>query len=705
MSFISCALLALLPNLDIVTTAAGLKAAILDTNEATSGFDLTLKISCILDCDFQRRLIVGTDASDNVMVRTTVSSDTPHVKPGDTVRVQGHLSVPSPIYTRFADATTITLIAQGQPPRAKSAHVRDILAGIHDWEYTTCQGIIRDVLPSETSEIWTFIFLGAENELLRISIPSATPEQQQAVQRNLQRLIGRTVSVTGIPNLNCGSNRLFGGREFYCPGSEYIKLLDTRAPDPLTTPDIKTIVCTPASTINTMGWIKAQGLVLCTWQGHDALLRTIDNDTIRLVCEDGNLPPVGSCIEAIGLPQSDIYRITLTHASWRRTIPLPIVVEQPLVMSAERVMDLKELNRKIDSHLHGRAIQIRGKVRNLPDSPFRDNTILLEHNGAIVPLDVSSAPDSLNGLTVDSEITVSGFCLMNTEYRKPGLIYPQITSYTLIVRDPEDLVITKPVSWWNRTRLLILAAGLILLVALIGLWNILLRNLANRKGRELLDEKLRRVRSDLKAQERTHLAVELHDSLAQTLTGVSLEVDTAVKVADTDPQTLKTHLTIAAKALKSCRDELRNCLWDLRNRALEAPTMNEAICQTLAPHVSEARFTTRFDVPRERICDNTAHAILRIIRELVLNSIRHGKSTHIDISGHLDGKNLAFTVQDNGCGFDFAKAPGFSQGHYGLLGIQERVDEFEGEFNILSVPGEGTRVTIALPILNDTSPT
>jgi signal transduction histidine kinase len=211
-------------------------------------------------------------------------------------------------------------------------------------------------------------------------------------------------------------------------------------------------------------------------------------------------------------------------------------------------------------------------------------------------------------------------------------------------------------------------------------------------------EQLEHATAELKTEERTRLAVELHDSIAQNLTGVSLEIDTASKIADEDPAAMRLHLDLASRSLKSCRDELRNCLWDLRNRALEADTMDQAILQTLAPHVADIRLVIRFNVPRERISDNTAHAILCIIRELVLNAIRHGDAGEIRIAGSIAGDRMYFSVLDDGCGFDPSSAPGFDQGHYGLLGIQERIDKFEGEFTLKSTPGKGTKATLSLQI-------
>ena len=260
----------------------------------------------------------------------------------------------------------------------------------------------------------------------------------------------------------------------------------------------------------------------------------------------------------------------------------------------------------------------------------------------------------------------------------------------------ESLAVTNLPSFLTPAIIATVFGSIVFLATLILIWNVFLRALIERKGRALLKEQLGHVKAELKTEERTRLAVELHDSLAQTLTGVSLEIDTAGKFADETNSDMLKHLGIAARTLKSCRDELRNCLWDLRNRALEAKDINDAIRQTLTPHIAGVELVIRFNVPRARISDNTAHAILRIIRELTLNGIRHGKATKIWIAGSLDGAKLRFSVRDNGSGFNPEEAPGFALGHYGLLGIRERIDAFEGEFRIDSTPGKGTKATIAI---------
>ena len=268
----------------------------------------------------------------------------------------------------------------------------------------------------------------------------------------------------------------------------------------------------------------------------------------------------------------------------------------------------------------------------------------------------------------------------------------------IAVRSSDDLTVVRAAPWWTPLRLSI--AIVVLLLALVGitLWSLLLRRLAERRGRELAAETIARTESELKVFERTRLAVELHDSIAQNLTGAALEIRTAKRGPKKLESDTEQHLDIALKTIDSSRTALRNCIWDLRNRALEEDDLEAAIRLTLAPHTGGTDVAIRFPVDRAMISDTTAHAFLSIIRELTLNAIRHGGATAIKIAGAVENGRLLFSVRDNGCGFDPERCPGMEQGHFGLQGVRERAKEFKGQVRIDSRPGTGAKVTITIPL-------
>ena len=104
----------------------------------------------------------------------------------------------------------------------------------------------------------------------------------------------------------------------------------------------------------------------------------------------------------------------------------------------------------------------------------------------------------------------------------------------------------------------------------------------------------------------------------------------------------------------------------------------------------------RFNVPREQLLETTTHAILRIIRELATNAVRHGAAKTIRIAGALENGRLLFSVSDDGRGFDPANHPGVNEGHFGLDGIRDRVSRFDGTLEIESAPGRGATIRISM---------
>jgi signal transduction histidine kinase len=129
---------------------------------------------------------------------------------------------------------------------------------------------------------------------------------------------------------------------------------------------------------------------------------------------------------------------------------------------------------------------------------------------------------------------------------------------------------------------------------------------------------------------------------------------------------------------------------------LEEHDIESAIRQILRPRIGSTQLVVRFNVSRNRISDNTAYALFRIIRELGSNAVRHGKATVIKVVGAIERDVLLISVSDNGCGFDPENRPGIAEGHFGLQGITERVRHLNGRLEIRSAPGQGTRVRIEL---------
>ena len=628
--------------------------------------------------DFPSRIIAVEDETGAVTL--TCPADDPacaNLAPGDMAEMAGIVRRKTNVSLRQC-----RVISSGPAPQPVEAEIADFLDGKYDFRLARFSGTLRDVAESETAPRWLILVVCNRRERMFISVPDRPGTRQRLVG-----FIGRRITATGVCVPQDPSRRFRTGRTFKVRDGTDVNLTEKAGAE--YTPDISEIRFMSPAEILSLGRHSATGRIVAVWQRRHALLAIgKDYKIADLEFADGVAAPhYGDSVRVVGLPESDLFRINLTNAEWTKMPAQEYAARPAEHVSARDICRNAFGYRLVRSEYHGKTITLKGTVRSLPDGD--DGQMHIECDGLLITVDASALPDIPNDIAIGCEISVSGTCVVYHEKGRHSAAFPRLDGFSVVLCKPDDIVILSHPPWWTPRRLTFALSGLVaLLLCVIGSNGLKKRATA----------RMAKISTDLKVEERTRLAVELHDSLAQNLTGVSLEIDTADRLADENPAEMHKHLDRAARTLRSCRNELRNCLWDLRNRALEETSLDEAIRQTLAPHVAGAEIAVRFNVPRERISDNTAHAILRIIRELATNAVRHGQATKIWIAGGVEGDRMLFSVRDNGAGFDPATAPGFAEGHYGLVGISERVEALEGEFSIDSAPGQGAHATVAIKL-------
>ncbi|MCQ2388772.1 MAG: sensor histidine kinase, partial [Kiritimatiellae bacterium] len=473
---------------------------------------------------------------------------------------------------------------------------------------------------------------------------------------------------------------------------------------------------TRAEEVLRLGRRRVSGEVIAAWNGNRLLIRAdVANDAKSVnngaparirhhVGVDlrgvGELPPAGTRVTVDGYPVADVF-LNLRKARFRAetaSARTEASAETPKRTTPRQIVRYRRGRATFTLRDHGKLVTMGGVVRSLPAPNDENRRMILQCEGDLVPVDASASPDALADVEVGCVVDVTGVCVLESTPAAGLDVFPRITGFTLVPRDARDVAVVERPPWWTPARLSALVAVLAFALAAILVWNVLLRRLADRRGRELARESIARAASQLKLGERTRLAAELHDSIAQNLTGASLELRTAKRALASNPAVAANHLDFALKAIDSSRGDVRNCIWDLRNRALDADRLDEAVRTTLQPHLGGARLAVRFFVPRNRLSDSAAHALLCALRELSVNALRHGGAKRLRIAGVVDGNALKCSVRDDGCGFDVASAPGMEQGHFGLQGVRERVRGLKGSFRIDSAPGRGVRAIVCVPL-------
>ena len=525
-------------------------------------------------------------------------------------------------------------------------------------------GVVRDVFTDDIDPDWEHLVLDVRGRVVYVASSLCV-----YTDKSLHDYLDATITVVGsVANLNGGARRLLGNY-LVVDSPEDITIVQPAAANPFDAPPLSDVtdISQPGALLAKH---RTEGQVLAVCHDRTFVLRTDDGRVVNVRPAEAPVPRVGQFVEAVGQLDSDLFRLNLVRAIWRESAHADAVLPDPVATTAAKLLLDENGKRRVDIAAHGTAVTLTGTIRSLPAPGNDDGIVHLECGDFVIPVDASSCPDVFAGMALGTTVELSGICFMRTGSWSPSDPFPRIEGMTLVLRTPADVKVLARPPWWTPAK--VLAAVAALLAAVFGF--------------ALVKTNLRRIAANLKVQERTRIALELHDTIAQTLGGVSMEIDAG-------------HTSIASRMLQSCREELRNCLWDLRSRALEENDLNEAIRRTLTPQIGASGLTIRFNVPRQKIPDDTAHSLMRIVRELVTNAVRHGQATRIRIAGSLDGDRLLFSVQDNGSGFDPASAPGALEGHFGLQGIRERVRKSNGELKIQSRPGDGTKVSVSLSLL------
>lgn len=651
--------------------------------------------------EFTARVAVSTGVNDNIPLAVadetgpvTLLSNRPWSKcpvtAGDLIHVRGYVDV-SQFCPACARVSKIQPLAPGTPPPPVAVTGEQIVSGAYDNLLVLTEGTVRDVFFDDIDPNFCALVLDAGTQRILAIFSSAGVDGTK-----LDRLLNARVSIVGLCQAFTIGSRRTCGRHLCLDNIDDIRLIEEAKDAPFDTPNLEELNGLSGEEISRLGRRRVFGKVIAAWGKGNFLVNHANRKIVRVEVARGESPSYGDVVEAVGFIETDLYHVNLSRAVWRNT--------RPRDTSQEPIEDVKavsllrdELGRAhIQSRYHGRTIRICGTVRSLssPQSDF--SRITVDDNGVNVPVDVSALPEVAKGLEIGCQVSVSGVCVIEIENWRPNAVFPRIKGFFLVPRRSGDLVILSRPSWWTPQRLSIALFMLGILLISIILWNHFLRKMVEKRSRELTDETVARVTSELKVGERTRLAMELHDSIVQSLTGISMEIRTADRISEENPHGMHEHLSLAIKTLDACRKDLRNCLWDLRNLTLEDEDVNDAIQKTLAPHVGDAKLSIRFNVPREMFLDNTAYTILRIIRELAVNAIQHGKATSLRIAGSIEGHKLLFSVKDNGCGFDPERIPGMRQGHFGIQGIRDRIATFDGELFIQSSPGSGAKVTVSI---------
>ena len=700
------------PNAPLLTNAAQVRA--LTPEEAGRRRPVRLQGVVTYFRDAAQRDLVVQDPTAGIFLELgDWKGPVLDLKPGDLIELEG--------VTRAGTFSPVVIPERIEPrgkgalPAPRKVSFEDLASGREDSQFIELGGIVR----SASREM----ALPPPRLILQVAAPGGKIPVWVLHHDGADagRLIDAQVQVQGVCLHFTNVRGQAWDRRLVVYGMDGIRV-DRQAPaDPFTLP-LYTIdhLLKFSPEGSSPHRVRVQGTLTWGQPGASLFIQDGRRGLQVLSSQGGELRP-GDRIEAVGFPSMGEYYARLEDAAFRTVgsgdEPSPAEVS---VEEARR------------GDYDGVLVQVAATFIDASRSGGT-GTATLERGGFRFGADLPAGQpdDPFAAIRPGSEVLVTGICeaVAGPSGRSPFGLPSE--NFRLRLRAPSDVRVLRPGPWWTVGRMAIALGGSALLLASLAAWGLTLRR-RNRQLREQIaarrraEEELQRAHDDLERRveerstqlaeeirarhqaaiefdavlrERNRLAADLHDTMEQSLTGVSLQLEAGRATLAVEPEKSSKHLALAKDLLDASRDEVRRAVWDLRSQALEKHELPDALLLVArrAEEGGRARIDLRVAGSPRKLPEAVAHGLLRICQEAIANSLKHGSPDTIRVSLVFEDAAVSLSIEDDGKGFTVGDAPGPETGHFGLQGIRERAKRIGGAMAIESEPGRGTLVRIAVP--------
>jgi signal transduction histidine kinase len=377
----------------------------------------------------------------------------------------------------------------------------------------------------------------------------------------------------------------------------------------------------------------------------------------------------GDVIDVAGFPAVSPGKPILGDAVLRvvdkQALPPPIVVPAGSVVRADNDAELV----RVDA-------QLLGILRTPSEHVF----VLKSSSGDTAfqaALDGGQEASALDDIRPGSAVSVTG--VYSYQAGPPP-------AFRLILRSASDVVVLASAPWWTprHSAVLIFSLIVVLIAAIVGV-----RTMTARERREY----------QAVLSERNRVARELHDTLEQGLTGISLQLDAVAGTVQSSPSAARRSLEVARQMLRYSLEETRRSVMDLRSQALESNDLPAALSElaqqmTLGTPIAA---TVKTEGLRRRLDAAVEHHLLRIGLEAVTNAVKHSGARRIDILVRFSPDATELVVTDDGCGVQSHEEGELDGGHFGLQGMRERANKIGAVLEVEGRAPRGTRMSVAVP--------
>lgn len=414
---------------------------------------------------------------------------------------------------------------------------------------------------------------------------------------------------------------------------------------------------------------------------------------IRVRTTDEPKVKTGETVEVLAFPALNGFTHTLT---------------EPLVRPSRSVAHVspKDLDFSEALSLKQGGTLIRASATVLACTTNGENQVLeLQEQQHIFVATLAANRDKLPDIVPGSRLRITGVCddelttSLSVAAKPPGA-QQIMASLNILLRSQKDVAVLSGPPWWTWKRTATLVGTLLTILVVTLLWiHLLHRRLERQYASQLAFS--RQVLERLE-DERRRIAVNLHDSLGQTLLVIKNHAMLAMQ-GSPEEKSLRHRLDEISGSTSQAIEEVRRITHGLRPYQLDRLGLTQAV-RALTDRASRHNsilFASRINDIDDLFDKDSEIHVYRIVQEAITNVIKHSAATEATVVVKKWATAVSLSIRDNGRGFDPAKQS--AQRHdlgYGLSGIAERVRILKGTLAIDSKPGEGTSLTVEVPFPN-----
>jgi signal transduction histidine kinase len=601
---------------------------------------------------------------------------------------------------------TIRIIDRDAPlrvPDARSTTARRLFSGVEDSQRIVTEGILQGF--RDDGERWILVIESAGNRFLATARHEWLPEPAA--------LVDGVIRISGV-----AASRFTTRGEFVAP---YIHS-GSRSDIVVVEPPRSGLFDAPLLELSRLGAfqtelptshrIRCKGTVTHRTPERQLFLQdgavgvrveTTSDERLR----PGDVVEVAGFIDASRIAAGVAQAVVLVESQVRRvgTTQPP----QPFAIQPERIIEINLAAQR--KGLIARpgdydCTLVSFRARLVEVQQTDSGGVLLLASGRSVLGATASAADfeRLRRIEAGSELQITGVLSMElstTSGGRPMWSMPLVDRMKVILRSADDVAIVGRPTWWNRPRLLTALAvvATTLLASLAWVW--LLRREVAAQSHRLAGEMQQRheaaVEFTATLRERNRIAANLHDTLLQTLSAISMQLQSCELSQHADPPAASKHLGLAHRMIEHAVKELRGSVWSMRSFPLHGRTFPESLKALGEQMAADSGFEFVLEnapLGDQPIPEFVAGNLLLVVQEAINNAVRHGKPKRISVAlrpGSGD-KALEVVVADDGAGFVPDLAAGPEEGHLGLQVMRERIERLGGQLVVESAPGRGTSV-------------